>query len=191
MATRYFSAFFALAAAIPLACVAPNGSAQRPAYPIVQEIHVDGSCRILPAPDPVSSNRKKPQPIQDPVLCHIESPNSSAHMEEAIVGHELRRSRVEIAEHEFVLQNIASDPVIFVVEQPVSKGWQVDSDRQPVSIEQVNDHGSRHEWKGSIALFRVHAQPGQIVRLHVGERHAIPLKPIAIAASVTTPQAGN
>jgi hypothetical protein len=192
MTTRSIPILPGLAAVLSLVCTGlPAASAQRPAYPIVQEIHVDGNCRLLPAPSPEPAVRKKQRPIKDPVICHVESPHTSEHMEEAIVGHELHRDRVEIAEQEFVLQNIAADPVIFVVEQPVAKGWQIDSDPLPASIEEIGDSGGRHPAKAAIALFRVHAQPGEIVRLHVGERHAIALKPKVIAASVTTTQASN
>jgi len=149
-----------------------QAGAQRPAYPIVQEIHVDGDCRVLVAPADLAS-KKKARYERDPVVCHIESPNSSEHVEEAIVGNELHRSRVAVQEHEFVLQNIAAAPVIFVVEQPVNKGWQIDSDPQP------------EQMVGQIALFRVHAQPGEIVRLHVGERHTTPMKTKVIPASIS------
>jgi hypothetical protein len=48
--------------------------------------------------------------------------------------------------------------VAFVVNQPLPKGWRIDSDPQPIDLQ------------GSTATFRVIAEPGQIVRLHVGER---------------------
>jgi hypothetical protein len=146
--------------------------AQRPAYPIVQEIHVDGDCRLLVAPADLVA-KKKARYERDPVICHIESPNSSEYTEEMIVGNELRRSRVDVQEHEFVLQNIAAAPVIFVVEQPVNKGWQIDSDPQP------------EQMAGQIAVFRVHAQAGEIVHLHVGERHTTPMKTKMIPASIS------
>lgn len=149
-----------------------QAGAQRPAYPIVQEIHVDGDCRLLVAPADLVA-KKKARYERDPVICHIESPNSSEHTEEMIVGNELHRSRVAVQEHEFVLQNIAAAPVIFVVEQPVNKGWQIDSDPQPEQL------------VGDVALFRVHAQPGEIVHLHVGERHTTPMKTKIIPASIS------
>ena len=164
-----------LAAVIALGIASqPRAAAQRPAYPIVQEIHVDGECRLLLAPADVATG-KKARPQRDPVVCHIESPHNSEHMEEAIVGNELHRSRVAVQEHEFVLQNIAAAPVIFVVEQPVTKGWQIDSDPQPEQI------------VGTIALFRVHAQPGEIVHLHVGERHTTALKTKVIRNATPAP----
>ena len=178
---RSFPVFLGLSAAIVLAALGSRLAAgQRPAYPIVQEIHVDQKCRILPAPaQPVTpdtnsgASQKKTRPIKDPVVCHLESIHGSEHREEAIVGNELLRNRVEVEEQEFVLQNISADPVVFVVEQPVIQGWQVDSDPQPTAI------------VGTTALFRVNAAPGEIVHLHVGERHTTPLK--AKAIRTTTP----
>jgi hypothetical protein len=168
---RRIPVFFASTLVLGAVGSVPAG-AQRPAYPIVQEIHVDGDCRLLVAPADLVA-KKKAHYERDPVICHIESPNSSEHTEEMIVGNELRRSRVAVQEHEFVLQNIAAAPVIFVVEQPVNKGWQIDSDPRPEQME------------GDVALFRVHAQPGEIVHLHVGERHTTPLKTKTIPASIS------
>src|SRR5271168_4937819 len=65
----------------------------RPAYPIVQEIHVDEQCRLLLAPAEAVAGKQKARFERDPVICHLETVNSSEHMEEAIVGNELRRSR--------------------------------------------------------------------------------------------------
>jgi hypothetical protein len=171
-----------ITATVLVAGLALQAAAQRPAYPIVQEIHVDQSCRLIvalaqpvtpdkPDKDSGSNSPKRTRLKKDPVICHLENVNSSEHREEAIVGNELRRNRVEIEEQEFVLQNIASDPVIFVVEQPVAKGWEVDSDPQPT------------EMVGTTALFRVHAAPGEIVHLHVGERHTTPLRTKVIRAA--------
>ena len=129
-----------------------------PYSPFLQ-IHVDDRCRILPDPDHPLPGKRKQRPSADPVICHLESIASSAHMEESLVGHELRRNWIDITEQEYVLQNIAEDPVIFVVEQYVPQGWVVDSDPQP---KQVN---------GQTAIFLANAKPGEIVHLHVGLRH--------------------
>jgi hypothetical protein len=56
-------------------------------------------------------------------------------------------------------------PVVFVVLEEVPKGWRVDSDPQPT------------EMQGDIAIFHVDAEPGKIVRLHVGVRKTTDLKP--------------
>ena len=81
-----------------------------------------------------------------------------AHMEESVQDKELYRSRVTINEQEYVLQNISDEPVVFVVEQNVPNGWQVDSDPQPGELIPASV-GDRKLDK--VAVFRVHADPGQ------------------------------
>ena len=153
----------------PASPSASNPAAARIPYSPFLEIHVDDRCHILPDPDhPLPG--KKPRPHTDPVICHLEGIASSAHMEESIVGHELRRNWIDITEQEYVLQNIAEDPVIFVVEQYVPPGWVVDSDPQPKQM------------SGQTAIFLANAKPGEIVHLHVGLRHTKPLRTKQIKA---------
>ena len=170
--------WLSLAAAMTVS-VALNGVAQRPDYPILQEIRVDQNCRLLLAPAEITAAAKKARNEKDPVICHLENVLHSQHVEEAIVGNELRRSRVAVDEQTFVMQNISAEPAVFVVEQPVGKGWVVDSDPPPAAM------------NGSAAVFRAHAQPGEIVRLHVGERHTTPLRTKVIPASVTASSTAN
>jgi hypothetical protein len=118
-------------------------------------IHVDQRCALLP--DPAEGERK---PRWDPAICHLETINHSSHREETVVGNEVERRDVEVREQEYVLQNVTLKEVAFLVEQPVAKGWMVDSDPQPV------------EMQGTTAVFRVYAEPGEIVRLHVGVRRS-------------------
>ncbi|HTB96397.1 MAG TPA: hypothetical protein VK716_05280 [Terracidiphilus sp.] len=132
------------------------------------QIHVLDDCRIVPVPDQFAPPKKQ-RPFQDSHICHLESINSSAHTEEHILGTRLYRDNVRISEHEFVLQNIAPDPVVFVVQQQLPKDWSIDSDPQPSKV------------VGDTAFFPVHAAPGQIVRLHVGMRRTIPMKPETIS----------
>jgi hypothetical protein len=129
----------------------------------VRQIFIDQDCRILPGGDMLLPG-KKDKAFSDPVICHLESVNNSNHIEEKIVGNELYRSRVYVAEQEFVLQNISDGEAEFIVEVPINSDWVIDSDPQPVSTE------------GDVAIFPVYAQPGEIVRLHVGMRHTQPLK---------------
>jgi hypothetical protein len=143
--------------------------------PVHPEIHVDQLCRILPNPNqPLAANGKKPHPKADYIVCHLESVNSSSHVEEMLVSGTRQRTSVSIHEQEYVLQNILPEPATFVIENPVPKDWQVDSDPQPT------------EMAGSVAIFRVEAQPGQIVRLHVGLRHAKAKKPKSSSTSAPT-----
>ena len=166
------AAFFA---ATPAVAQQPHDTA-RPAYDgsaspdAPRRIYVDQDCRILPGANPVLPGRKD-KPFRDPIICHLESVLNSQHMEEKIVGNELYRSRVYVAEQEFVLENISEGEAQFIVEVAVNSDWVIDSDPQPASTE------------GDIAVFPVYAQPGQIVRLHVGMRHTQPLKTKIVQSS--------
>lgn len=159
-------------ACAPAAAQQPHDTA-RPAYDgsaspnAVKQIYIDQDCRILPSGNQILPS-KKDKPFSDKTICHLETVSSSNHIEEKIVGNELYRSRVYIAEQEFVLQNIADGEAQFVVEVPINADWVIDSDPQPTSTE------------GNIAVFPVYAQPGETVRLHVGMRHTQPLKTRAI-----------
>lgn len=124
-------------------------------------IVVDQSCRISPDSDPAVLGDHN-DAFRNPLICHLESVLASRHIEERISSGD--RSLVRIREHEFILQNVTDSPAVFVVRQTVPEGWSVDSDPQPSSTED------------STAVFRVNAEPGQIVRLHVGLRNAIPLE---------------
>jgi hypothetical protein len=130
------------------------------ASPLLKEIHVDQHCRIL-HDDTLASDGAK----TDSVICHLESVKSSRHVEEAVDANAKQRTLVTISEQDYLLQNVTKAPIAFVVEHPVPDGWKIDSDPEPT------------EMVGSVAHFRVMAQPGQIVRLHVGERQAKRLAP--------------
>ncbi|MGC2163207.1 MAG: hypothetical protein WA634_14945 [Silvibacterium sp.] len=153
---------------------APHTVAQSAPPPLLQtkEIHVNQDCRILS--DRIDGVRglDVSSPRTEPV-CHLESVLNSQHLEQA-VSNGLHRARlVTISEQEYLLNNTTVAPVDFLVEQPVPAGWRVDSDPHPTQM------------LGATALFRVTAQPGQIVRLHVGERHDS--QPIAMAPILVTP----
>ena len=160
----------ALAASVHAQSPAPQPP-QRPAYDnsgapdVARQIHVDGDCRILPDPMHPLPGHNKPKPFRDTAICYLEGPHDSEHGEERIDGSQLLRFDVHISEQTFVLQNITSDHIVFVVERQVPKGWVVDSDPQP------------NRYEGDAAVFPVHAGPGETVRLHVGIRYAKPLKP--------------
>jgi hypothetical protein len=126
----------------------------------VKEIHVDGSCRVR-------QDQPGAAPVYEPnsLVCRLEAVNTSEHMEQGARAHKdmSTLSRVTVAEQEYLLANVTAAPVVFVVEQPVAEGWQVDSDPPPTKI------------VGETAIFRVSAEQGQIIRLHVGLRHAVPM----------------
>lgn len=162
-------------ALVPLLATAQQPPS-RPAYDgsgspdVALQIHVDGKCRILPeAAHPFPGH--KPGPFRDANICHIEGALGSEHREEQITGNQLLRSNVRVSEQTYVLQNISGDHVVFVLEFPVPVGWQIDSDPQP------------NRFEGPNAIFPVHAQPGEIVRLHVGMRRVTPLPAKTISAT--------
>jgi len=154
---------------ISLATAAQQPSSKRPAYDgsaslfAPQQIRVDQDCHLLPDPAHLVIG-KKAHLIKDPILCHLENIEASSHVEERVTENEILRDRVEIAEHEFVLQNVNPEPVLFLVEQLVPAGWIVDSDPQPAKV------------VGTTAVFRAFAKPGEIVHLHVGMRRTTPMK---------------
>lgn len=173
---------FSLLALSSAACLAAwAGQAPQPTPPERQqyysfsEIHVDQDCRILPDPAHVPPG-KKSKPYSDSAVCHLVNVFESQHVEEQIQGSQLLRWRVQIHEHEFVLQDISDAPVTFVVQQVIPKDWSVDSDPQPKQM------------IGQVAYFPVIVQPGQIVHLHVGMRRATPMRPRPVA--LHPPRAG-
>jgi hypothetical protein len=122
-------------------------------------IVVDKSCLIQPESDP-SVVGDHDDAFRDSAICHLESVLTSSHIEEKIRDGERSHSLVRIAEQEYILENPTDKPAVFIVRHNVPESWTVDSDPQPSSID------------GSVAVFQVIAEPGQIVRLHVGMRRS-------------------
>jgi hypothetical protein len=135
----------------------------------VREIHVNQDCLILQ--DVVDGVRGVTVPgaqgVQggetDAAVCHLESKLSSNHVKGEVVNGAVQRSVVVVNEQQYLLQDEFQQPVVFVVEHPVPDGWVVNSAPMPTKME------------GKVAMFRVTAQPGQVVKLHVAEQHVIPL----------------
>ncbi|MBB6143633.1 hypothetical protein HNQ77_001582 [Silvibacterium bohemicum] len=134
----------------------------QPSAPL-KEIHVDRSCKILQEESNALSEIRPADLENDHVICHLESVHTSHHVEASLDDGVMQKSKVTVAEREYLLQNVTSTPVTFVVEHSVPEDWKVDSDPQPVKV------------VDNTAFFRVNAEPGQIVRLHVGEHHAEPM----------------
>lgn len=134
------------------------------------KIYVNQNCDIFPGLVIPFTQTKKPTQLWDSNVCHLENVLSSEHNEERQIGTELLRSKVEVHEQEYVLQNPTGKRVVFAVLVAVPKGWTVDSDPQPVRTE------------GDAAVFEVRAAPGEQLRLHVGMRHTKALTPKALAA---------
>jgi hypothetical protein len=132
---------------------APERHAQDRAVPL--PIVLDKSCRIEPDSDPLIVGDHV-EAFRDDAICHLESVLSSQHIEEKITDGQRSHFTVRVAEQEYVVQNPTDKPTVFIVHHEVPKNWIVDSDPQPSSVD------------GSTAVFRLNAEPGQRVRLHVG-----------------------
>jgi hypothetical protein len=153
--------------ALPLALAAmllaaPAGQTQDQTVRL--SIIVDKSCLIQPESDPLVLDDHI-DAFRDDAICHLESVLSSHHIEEKITDGERSRFFVRVAEQEYVVQNPTDKPTVFIVRHHVPENWTVDSDPQPSSMD------------GSTALFRVNAEPGQRVRLHVGMHRSYSMNP--------------
>jgi hypothetical protein len=142
--------------------VSQSSAPVQPPVPL-KEVHVDRSCKILQDESDALSDYTEADLRNDHVICHLESVRTSHHVEEAPRDGVRLRSKVTVVEQEYLLQNVTSAPVTFVVEHVLPDDWKVDSDPQPVKV------------VDNTAFFRVNAEPVQVVRLHVGERHADPI----------------
>lgn len=127
-------------------------------------IVVDKSCRIEPESDPLVVGDHV-EAFRDDATCHLESVLSSQHIEEKITDGQRSRFNVRVAEQEYVVQNPTDKPTVFIVHHEVPNSWIVDSDPQPTSID------------GSTAVFRLVAEPGERVRLHVGMHRSDSINP--------------
>jgi hypothetical protein len=145
----------------PSASSQSSASNQPPAA--LKEIHVERSCKILQEESSALSDRTEAELQNDHAICHLESVLTSHHIEESLRDGVMLRIKVKVAEQEYLLQNVTAEPVTFVVEHALPDDWKIDSDPSPVKV--VDNK----------AFFRVNAEPGQIVRLHVGEHHANPI----------------
>jgi hypothetical protein len=125
-------------------------------------IVVDKSCQIERESDPLVLGDHV-DAFRDDATCHLESVLSSQHIEEKIMNGQRSRFNVRVAEQEYVVQNPTDKPAVFIVRHEVPKDWIVDSDPQPCCMD------------GSTAVFRLNAEPGQRVRLHVGMHQSYPI----------------
>ncbi|SNT30450.1 hypothetical protein SAMN05421770_10766 [Granulicella rosea] len=148
-------AFAVLIAASSLRAAQPEQVV--PPFP---EVHVDERCRIFTQDRPRGDQHySKPKFRADTSICQLNGEHHTKHWEQTVEDGVVRRTRVEVREHSFILHNGTDMPVTFVVDQSLPAGWRVDSTPQPVEV------------ANSMATFKVVAEPGQTIRLHVGERH--------------------
>jgi hypothetical protein len=125
--------------------------------PHSREIHVDQGCRIHEVSPP--SQGSKTHTFTDRGIRDVGNEHVSSRQETDIDDGKQTRRNVVIREHTFSLHNPTLEPVTFVLEQVVPKGWQVDSDPPPDTF------------IGNVATFLVSARPGETVAIHVGERN--------------------
>lgn len=122
-----------------------------------KQIQVDENCRIHEvAPH---SNGLKQHVYTDRGVCDVGTYQISSREETDVDDAKRHHRTVTIREHTFTLHNPTPDPVTFVVEQGIPKGWAIDSDPLP------------NEVTSGTAVFLISAQAGETVALHVGERH--------------------
>jgi hypothetical protein len=141
---------------------APERQAQNRAAPL--SIVVDKSCLIESESDPLVLGDHI-DAFRDDAICHLESVLSSQHIEEKITDGQRSHFTVRVAEQEYVVQNPTDKPAVFIIRHEVPENWAVDSDPPPSDMD------------GSTALFRVNAEPGQRVRLHVGMHRNYSINP--------------
>jgi hypothetical protein len=165
MSKTLLSAVALLGIGIALGFVHPSALSQSsaPVQPPLKEIHVDRSCKILQDESDALSDYTEEGLRNNHAICHLESVHTSHHVEEALRNGLRLRNKVTVVEQEYLLQNVTAAPVTFVVEHVLPDDWKVDSDPEPVKV------------VDNTAFFRVNSEPGQIVRLHVGDRHADPI----------------
>lgn len=127
--------------------------------PALPEIHLDGQCGVRQgmsgAPDATTAAA---------AVCHLVGTKTSQHVESGHPDEKRTLQVVTIREQEYRLRNTTAGPLAFVVEQALEKGWTVAADSAPGTVQ------------GATAVFRVTADPGQVVRLYVRTRHAVPIE---------------
>lgn len=145
--------------------VVPEASARQTSEQAIPlPIVVDTSCRIQAESDRLVLGDHI-EAFRDDAICHLECVLSSHHVEEKIREGERSRFYVRVAEQEYVVQNPTDKSAVFIVRHQVPENWTVDSDPQPTSMD------------GLTALFRLNAEPGQRVRLHVGMHRSDSINP--------------
>ena len=167
LASSRLTLFLLLTASAPLAAqqapaqpAAPQQAAAAPSTIEIDpplEVDVDQDCRIVTL-DKRHPERPKVRRRSDVTLCRLVGENDSEHWEKVLKNGAYKNALIDVHERTFVLQNPYPEPVIYIVHQPISKHYRIDSQPQPIEI--TND----------VATFHVVVAPGQSSRLHVGER---------------------
>jgi hypothetical protein len=112
--------------------------------------------------DPIHASEKRllSYAVDQAVHVSTEGRLNSSHLRHITVhdGYLTERSE-EVREITYVVHNAASDARNVIVEHPVQSGWKLTSEVKPV------------ETSASYYRFSVATQPGETVRLHIGEAH--------------------
>ncbi|HKO10652.1 MAG TPA: hypothetical protein VJV22_01695, partial [Acidobacteriaceae bacterium] len=112
--------------------------------------------------DPIHAGEKRLLSYAVDQAVHItsEGQNFTSHLHHITVhdGY-LIESIQQARDVTYVVHNTASDARTVVLEHPVQDGWKLTSDTKPV------------ETTASLYRFRLATQPGETVRLHVGQTH--------------------
>ncbi len=88
--------------------------------------------------------------------------HNTRHLQQVtIINGILTEKTREVNETEYLVHNAAAEARTVIVEAPRRRGWELDSDPKP------------EETTATIYRFRVVTQPGETVRLHVGQRHTL------------------
>ncbi len=112
--------------------------------------------------DPIHAGEKRllSYAVDQAVHVSTESQHNTGHLQHIAVHNGVLTARSEdIREVTYLVHNAASDARDVIVEHPVEDGWKLNSEVKPV------------ETSASDYRFRVITQPGETVRLHVGETH--------------------
>lgn len=112
--------------------------------------------------DPIHAGEKRllSYAVDQAVHVSSEGQNFTSHLRHITVHDGYLIERTEQARNvTYVVHNTASDARTIIVEHPVQDGWKLTSDTKPV------------ETTASLYRFRLSAQAGETVRLHVGLTH--------------------
>lgn len=145
--SRVMKATYPISASLLALGVVLTVAQARAQQPQATEIHIDQECRVLPDQTEHDAGQKS-RPKSTLGICHVEKVHDP----------DEKKEHGDVKELEYSLRNITADPVVFVVEHAVPKGWGVNSYPLPDAYD------------GFTAFFRVQAKPGEEVMLYVGLR---------------------
>lgn len=123
------------------------------------KIYVNENCEIFPNLTFPLLKTKLPLGVWNDDICRLRVIPPAPAPQSGSAG-EPERSHGDLRDEEYILQNITWQPQIFAVLKVIPEGWQLDGEPKPAEIE------------ADVAVFEIHAGPGQTVRLRVRMRYA-------------------